>query len=322
MNTTTSNVALIASNNLIAIEPKSFPEYEVAVTAAGGLVAPLSPEVEAVIWTDYSAPQKLETLLENNPQIRWVQLPFAGVDAFADTIAQSAQVANPVLFTSAKGCYREPVAEHALALTLALCRALPERIAAKSWGRKFAVSLYESRILIIGGGGITEELLLLLAPYRTDITVIRKHGDVPMPGASRTLGFDTLGEQLPQADIVILAAALTNETNGLFNAERLALMKPTAYLINVARGPMIVSADLQHALQTGVIAGAATDVTDPEPLPDGHPLWNTPNLIITPHTADTRPMVVRLFSKRITENVAAYLGGRDMIGRVDAQLGY
>jgi len=307
------------TNAYIAIEPKSFPEYDEAVVLGGGVVAPMSPNITAVVWTNYHAPADLRSLLEHNPQVRWVQLPFAGVDAFAEIIRD---FANTVEFTSAKGCYREPVAEHALALTLALCRAIPERILAKSWGRQFAVSLYESRILIFGGGGITEELLGLLAPFKTDVTVIRNRVDGNMPGASRTLGFDALDAQLGAADVVILAAALTPQTTGLFDSSKFALMKETAYLVNIARGPMVVTADLDAALRSGQIAGAGIDVTDPEPLPDGHPLWGAPNLIITPHTADTRPMVVRLFSKRITENVAAFLGEHDMVGRVDAQLGY
>jgi len=311
-----------AQNKFVAIEPKSFREYEVAVESGGGVVAPISPDVQALIWTDYHAPEGLAAMVEVNPQLKWVQLPFAGVDAFADIIAQAAEATNAPVFTSAKGCYREPVAEHALALTLALCRTLPERVLAKSWGRKFAVSLYESRILIVGGGGITEELLLLLAPFKTDITVIRKHVTANMPGATSTLPFEALDQALPNADIVILAAALTTETTGLFNAQKFALMKPSAYLVNIARGPMVVSADLEHALQHGQIAGAGIDVTDPEPLPDGHPLWNTPNLIITPHTADTREMVVRMFSKRIHENVKAFFGEGELVGRVDPQLGY
>ena len=308
--------------NLVAIEPKSFEEYEAAVTASAGTVAPLSDQVRAMVWTNYHAPQELAQVLRANPQLEWVQLPFAGVDAFAEIIAENSNAKKPIIFTSAKGCYREPVAEHALALTLALCRAIPERVLAKTWGRQFAVSVYESNVLIVGGGGITEELLELLRPFKTDVTVIRKRVSGNMPGASRTLSFEQLDEVLPAADVVILAAALTPETTSLFNARRFELMKSTAYLVNIARGPMVVTKDLEQALVSGSIAGAGIDVTDPEPLPDGHSLWNAPNLIITPHTADTRPMVVRLFAKRISANVAAFFSDGDLVGLVDPQLGY
>jgi phosphoglycerate dehydrogenase-like enzyme len=301
--------------SLVSIEPKSFDEYAKAVANAGAQVAPLSSQVGALIWTDYSQPQALKELLDANSQIEWVQLPFAGVDAFVDVLQ------HPVVFTSAKGSYRQPVAEHALALCLALGRKLPERVLAKTWGKKFAVSLYDSHIVIVGGGGITQELVSLLAPFNTRVSVVRKN-PTSIDGASETVGFDRLDEFLALADFVVLAAALTNETLYLFDDRRFSLMKPSAYLVNIARGKMVDSAALLKALESGVIAGAAVDVTDPEPLPDGHALWNAPNLIITPHTADTNAQVVRLFSQRIDDNVKAWLHGNDWVGLVDKQLGY
>ena len=303
------------NRNKVAIEPKSFDEYETAVVAAGAELSPMADDVAALIWTDYARPAALAELLEKNPQLEWVQLPFAGVDAFADVLR------HPVKFTSAKGSYREPVAEHALALSLALARKLPERVVAKSWGKKFAVSLYDSHIVIVGGGGITEELLLLLAPFNTRITVVRKHADA-LSGATETVTFDKLDDFLPIADFVILAAALTDETFYLMNERRIALMQPTAYLINIARGKMIDSDALFEALTNGTIAAAAIDVTDPEPLPDGHRLWDVPNLLITPHTADTNAQVIRLFCKRIDANVKAWRGEGEWVGEVDPQLGY
>jgi phosphoglycerate dehydrogenase-like enzyme len=299
----------------VAIEPKTFASYEAAIEKGGGRVANMGRDVGALIWTDYARPDALVQMLQENPQLTWVQLPFAGVDAFSNALS------FPVRFTSAKGSYREPVAEHALALTLALARAIPERVRATSWGKKFAFSLYESNILILGGGGITEELLRLLAPFRAEITVVRNKTE-QLPGASRTVGFDDLDSYLPTADVVILAAALTDATRHLFNAPRFALMKQTAYLVNVARGPIVDTEDLIDALTTGQIAGAALDVTEPEPLTDGHPLWTTKNILITPHTADTNQMVERMFSIRVVENVNAYLGNGPWVGTVDPLLGY
>ena len=302
--------------HLIAIEPKSFPEYERAIADAGATVAELSPEVGALIWTDYAQPKLLADTLARNPQIEWVQLPFAGVDAFSETIAN-----REVIFTSAKGSYREPVAEHALALALALARRIPERSKATSWGKKFAVSLYDSKVTIVGAGGITEELISLLAPFRASITVVRNL-DHPLEGASRTLTLDSVTEAVSGADFVILACALTPKTRHLFDDALLAKMKPEAYLINIARGPVIHTESLMRALERGVIAGAAVDVTEPEPLPDGHPLWTTKNILITPHTADTKEMVTRMFALRVKENVAAYLGSGEWVGLVDPDLGY
>ena len=299
----------------VSIEPKSFEQYEQAVRDAGAELAEFGEDVAALIWTDYARPEALAQLLHSNPQLEWVQLPFAGVDAFADVLK------HPVKFTSAKGSYREPVAEHALALSLALARKLPERVTAKSWGKKFAVSLYDSHIVIVGGGGITEELLLLLAPFKTRVSVVRKHPE-PLAGASETVGFAELDEYLAMADFVILAAALTEETVFLMDDRRFNLMKPSAYLVNIARGKMVDQDALLRALSGGVIAGAAIDVTYPEPLPDGHPLWTAPNLIITPHTADTNAQVIRLFCRRIDANVKAWLGNSEWVGEVDPILGY
>ena len=306
---------------LVAIEPKQFQPYVEGVEAAGGRVVPLSEQVGALIWTDYSRPAALAELLDQNPQLEWVQLPFAGVDAFAQVLRHEPLLSRGGRFTSAKGSYREPVAEHALMLCMALGRIIPERVRAKSWGKKFAVSLYDADIVVVGGGGITEELLKLLEPFRAKVTVVRKRV-APLLGAVAVVGFDQLDAVLPQADFVVLAAALTPETTGLFDARRLGLMKPTSYLVNVARGPMVVTGDLIEALDGGVIAGAALDVTDPEPLPEGHPLWNARNIIITPHTADTNEMVLRMFSVRVAENVRAYRGEGDWVGTVDPELGY
>ena len=309
----------------IAIEPKQFQPYMDAVAAAGGVPCSMSPAVTGVIWTNYADPEGLHRLVLENPQLRWVQLPFAGVDAFAGVISDPRIRERNLTFTSAKGSYREPVAEHALALCLALGRAIRERVLAKSWGKKFAKSLYDSKVLIIGGGGITEELVKLLEPFRSRVTVIRKH---PTKAATwrndevQVLGFDQMEAVIPEADFIVIAAALTPETYKLFDARRLKLMRPDAYLVNVARGPIIDTESLIAALREGKIAGAALDVTDPEPLPDGHPLWQAENLIITPHTADTNEMVLRMFSVRIRENVAAFFGQGDWVGVVSPELGY
>jgi phosphoglycerate dehydrogenase-like enzyme len=299
----------------IALEPFSVPEYVDAIKRAGGHVAKLSDDVAALIWLDYSKPTELTALLDANSQIEWVQLPFAGVDAFSEILKR------PITFTSAKGSYAEPVAEHAMALALALGRIIPERVRAQSWGRRFATSFYDSEIVIVGGGGITEELLKFLSPYRAKITVVRKRPGVSLDGC-REVGFDELDAVLPMADLVFLNCALTDLTRGLFDKARFSVMKPTALLVNVARGPVVNTADLIDALNNDEIAGAALDVTDPEPLPDGHPLWTAKNVLITPHTADTKEQVIRLFSRRIEANVTVYRAGNDWVGLVDAELGY
>jgi phosphoglycerate dehydrogenase-like enzyme len=299
----------------VAIEPKSFDAYESAVSAGGGFVAKLDSSVEALIWTDYHAPEKLDEVIAANPQLTWVQLPFAGVDAF------SAVIQRDLKFTSAKGSYSEPVAEHALSLSLALARSLPERAKAVSWGRRFALSLYDSKVLILGAGGITKELINLLRPFRCEITVVRNLQE-PMDGANKTVNLAQFQNEVADADLIIVACALTSQTRGIVDSTVFKAMKPTGLLVNVARGPVVNTSHLIDALNSGQIAGAAVDVTDPEPLPDGHPLWTAKNVLITPHTADTKEMVIRLFSHRIQANVAAFHGTADWVGVVDPALGY
>ncbi len=305
---------------LIALEPKKFEPYVRAIEEAGGQLAELTDEVEALIWTDYSRPDLLAEAIASHPNLKWVQLPFAGVDAFSSIISS----ARSITFTSAKRSYSEPVAEHALTLCLALGRILPERIRANSWGKKYADSLFDEDLLIVGGGGIAQQLVLLLEPFRTKVTVIRKRTAELFTQTmfSNVLGLDALEEQLSRARFVVIACALTDETRFLFDSDLLSKMRKDAYLVNVARGEIVNQDDLVHALRNQLIAGAATDVTYPEPLPDGHPMWDIDNLIITPHTADTMPIVTKLFAQRLRENVRAYIAGEKLVGLVSAELGY
>ena len=262
----------------------------------------------------------IEEALSQNPGITWVQLPYAGVESFLPV----ARKYPDVTFTSAKGSYAPPVAEHALALTLALLRHLPERIRATSWGTSYGSTLDGANVVIVGGGGIGQELVRLFATWQTTITVVRRSTD-PVPGADRTVTSDQLNNVLPDADVVVLAAAATPETNHMFTAEQFNLMDPQAVLVNIARGSLINTDDLVETLANHQIRGAGLDVTDPEPLPDGHPLWAEPNCIITPHTADTAEMVIPLLDDRIVSNLTSLADGKTpdtLEGLVDVDAGY
>jgi phosphoglycerate dehydrogenase-like enzyme len=299
--------------------PHADPLFVSAIEQAGGTVEPLGPRTRAILWLASRGGEDFSHLLAENPQVQWMQLPWAGVDAFADAL--NALDRDDLVWTSAKGAYSEPVAEHALTLALALLRVLPERIRATSWGDKRAGTLYRANVVIVGAGGIAQELLRLLAPFGAHVTVVRR-SDAPLEGAERTVSSSELAEVLPGADIVFIAAALTSGTSKLFSAAEFERMKPTAYIVNVARGPLIDTDALVAAVNDGTIAGAALDVTDPEPLPDGHALWSTLNTIITPHTADTPEMTRRLLAERTGRNVAAVLAGRELEGVVDPEAGY
>ena len=164
-------------------------------------------------------------------------------------------------------------------------------------------------------------LLRLLEPFRARVTVIRRRPE-PLAGAARTIGAGRLPGALAGARAVVLALALTPGTRGLIGRAELAAMEPDAWLVNVARGGLVDTGALVGTLRSGQIGGAALDVTDPEPLPAGHPLWDLPNCLITPHTADTEEMTQPLLANRIAENVRRLAAGQELAGQVDPGLGY
>ena len=299
----------------IALAPEGVrPWLADAVRRGGGaLVGP--EDAEGLVWASTGEADALAAALRRHPGIRWVQLPWAGIEPFAAVLDAEH------VWTCGKGVYAEPVAEHALMLGLAGLRGLGHYARADAWTGQRGVNLLGARVTIVGGGGIAESLLRLLAPFGTTTTVVRRH-PAPMPGAQHVLGADGLHEALPGATLVVLALPLVPETVGLVGRPELALMDEDAWLVNVARGAHVVTDDLVDALRAGAIGGAGLDVTDPEPLPDAHPLWSLPNCLITPHTGNTAEMATPLLSARIAANVARFAAGEPLLGLVDATLGY
>jgi phosphoglycerate dehydrogenase-like enzyme len=301
----------------VAVGPDLSDFAEKAIRDGGGEPVAIDASADALVWLNPSDLDGLRAALAAASSARWVQLPFAGVERLATAgIFDSGRV-----WTSAKGAYAEPVAEHALALALAGLRQFYRRIPARSWGEPAGISLYDQPVTILGGGGIAVSLLELLAPMRVTATVVRNRPD-PLPGAARILGQADLHEALTDAQVVFLALALTPSTEHIIGRAELAAMRPDSWLVNVARGRCVDTGALVAALTEGTIGGAALDVTDPEPLPDGHPLWDLERCIITPHTADTQEMIEPLLARRIRENVARFADGEPLIGRVDPTLGY
>src|SRR5688572_15677838 len=287
-----------------------------AVGHGGGRLVPVA-EADGLVWADPTDDGSLGALLDAHPHLEWIQLPWAGIEPYVEVVRAHADRT----WTCGKGVYAEPVAEHALALGLAGLRHLVAYAGAASWGRQAGVNLLGARVVVLGGGGITDSLLRLLGPFGCDVTVVRR-SPAPMEGANRVVVPEELDQALTGAVLVVLALALTPETVGILDRRRLELLDPQGWVVNVARGAHIVTDDLVAVLAAERIGGAALDVTDPEPLPDGHPLWSEPRCLITPHTANTYEMAVPLLAARVRENVRRRIAGEPLLGPVDPEAGY
>ena len=299
----------------VALGPSSAPNWMAdAIRAGGGEVTAIA-DAEALVWADGQNAASLEDALSGADNIRWVQLPFAGIETFARVIDRDR------VWTCGKGVYAEPCAELALSLALAGMRGLGTYARAQTWGAPVGTNLTGARVTILGGGGIAEALIRLLRPFDCHITVVRNTVQ-HMDGADIVVEADRYADCLVGADLVVLALSLTPETEGMISRSELEMMEPNAWLVNVARGRHIVTDDLVWALENNVIGGAGLDVTHPEPLPAGHPLWSLANCIITPHVGNTPAMGVPLLAARITTNVRLFAEGGELLGRVYPDLGY
>jgi phosphoglycerate dehydrogenase-like enzyme len=299
----------------IALAPEPGPSWLTeAIVEGGGHLVPLS-ECEAIIWADSRDHEGLLSALASAPNASWIQLPFAGIENFLPHLD------DRHTWTCGKGVYAGPVAEIGLALGLAGLRGFGTYARAMSWSARIGRSLIGARVTILGGGGIAESLVRLLQSFDCHITVVRSNVQ-HMDGVDVVLEADRYADSLPGADLVFLALALTPETEGLIGREELALMESHAWLVNVARGAHIVTDDLVEALRDGVIGGAGLEVTDPEPLPDDHPLWRLENCLITPHSGTTPEMARPLLAARVEANVRRFAAGQELIGPVDLDAGY
>lgn len=298
----------------IAVEGRDAPHLRAAVRDGGATVVPVQ-EATGLVWADPHDADGLARMLAANPQVDWVQLPFAGIEPFLDVLD------DVRVWTCGKGVYAEPVAEHALGLLLAGLRHLGGYARQRTWTGPVGVNLLGAKVTILGGGEITTSLLRLLEPFGCRVTVVRRT-PAPMPGTVAVVGTDDLLDAAHDADALVLALALTPETEGIVNADVLARLAPHAWVVNVARGRHIVTDDLVVALREHTIGGAALDVTDPEPLPDDHPIWSMPHVIITPHTANTPAMGAPLLARRVQQNVFRYASGQELLGLVDVGAGY
>lgn len=297
--------------------PDRPPQLVAEVERAGGSLVPIE-EANAIIWTSRdheSAIDQLRGVL--HPQIRWVQLDSAGVERWIE----AGLLDRERVWTAAQGAYASMCAEHAVALVLAAAKRLPQLARRTSWSELRGERLEGKTIGIVGAGAIGREMIARLAPFGVRVLALTRSGR-PVEGADRSLGPNGLDEVLGESEYIVLAAPLTAETQRLIGTRELALIGPSGWLVNVSRGGLVDTAALVAALEEGRLAGACLDVTDPEPLPPGHPLWALPNVFVTPHVANSPEELYRSLANRVAENVRRFAAGRELLGVIDPKLGY
>jgi phosphoglycerate dehydrogenase-like enzyme len=241
-------------------------------------------------------------------------------------------IQSRVLLTNSTGIHGPVVAEHAIAVLLALAKRLPQAMqhqAKRVWSqdqlwqqRPRPREVADSTVAVVGMGGIGSEFTARAKALGMRVLAVRENPAKGAGGADAVYSPDEINEVLPQADYVLLCTPVTPATTGLINAERLSHMRPDAYLINVGRGPLIDEPALLHALTARSIAGAALDVFTEEPLPAGSPFWSLDNLLITPHTAAVTERLWERHYRLIVENLNRFLAGKPLLNEVDKMRGY
>ena len=260
-------------------------------------------------------------------RLKWIHSPAAGVGG----MLFPEMIESGVTITNSRGMSADTMAEHVLAVTLALFRNLPLAVVRqleRAWAQdeisdRHNRTLQSSNVLVVGLGTIGAAVARRMAALGAWVTGIRRRTDAsPVEGVSKVLGPDGLIGALGAADVVVLAAPHTLATRGLIGARELAAMRSDALLVNVSRGRLVDETALAAALEKGRIGGAALDVFEREPLPLESRLWSMPNVLITPHTSGFRPdhwdAAVALFAS----NLRRFESGEPLLNVVDKEAGY
>jgi phosphoglycerate dehydrogenase-like enzyme len=261
-------------------------------------------------------------------KLRWIHSPAAAVHQ----LMFPELVRSNVLLTNSTGIHGPVVAEHALAVLLAMAKRLPQAMqyqARNTWSQD---QLWNERprprevagatVAVIGMGGIGREFTTRARALGMKVLAVRENPAKGAGGADEVFSSAEVDNVLPRADYVLFCTPVTPETTGIINAERLRRMKPDAYLINVGRGPLVDEAALLQALRERRIAGAALDVFHEEPLPSDSPFWSLDNLLITPHTAAVTERLWERHYRLIAENLKRFIAGEPLLNEVDKGRGY
>jgi phosphoglycerate dehydrogenase-like enzyme len=247
-------------------------------------------------------------LLEALPRLRLVQLLSAGAEQFAGRLPEG------VLLCNARGAHTPATAEWAVTALLAAQRGIPEFVRRQDegrWARSTQRSVVGARVLVVGAGDIGRAIGRMLAGFDAEVTYVAR------TARDGVRGTEELPQLLPQADVVVLIVPVTDATRGLADARFLAAMKDGALLVNAARGVVVDTDALLAELTSGRLR-AALDVTDPEPLPEGHPLWSAPGVLITPHVAGDVPGTNERAAATVTAQLRRVLDGEPLANVVGA----
>ncbi len=258
------------------------------------------------------------------PNLRWVQLSTAGSDQLLNEAP--GLIKSDIIITNSSGVHAVPISEHILALMLAFSRGIHQCVKRQqkhSWDRPDMISeLNGATMGLIGVGRIGQNIAGLAKALNMRVLGLRRNPDRKVDPVDQMVGPDDMVLLLSQSDWVVITAALTTETRGMIAENEFKNMKDSAYIINVARGPIIKQKALIKSLQKGWIAGAGLDVFEEEPLAVDSPLWDMPNVIITPHSSWLSPHHRGRRVKIFIENLRRFQSGELLINIVDKQRGY
>ncbi len=239
-----------------------------------------------------------ETVVERAEQLEL----FACVYAGTGHLPREALSEQGAVITSAAGVHTSNAAEHAIGAILTFARRFHEAVRSDSWQPISPSELADSTVTIVGLGAIGGGIARRLEPFDARTIGVRRRPEDGGP-ADEVIGADELHDALAETDFLVLACPLTDATHGLISEEELVTLPPDAVVVNIARGPVVDTTALLKALQEGEIGGAALDVTDPEPLPSDHPLWDLDEVIITPHNAGATPRYYERLADIVADNV-------------------
>ncbi|MCC7083620.1 MAG: D-2-hydroxyacid dehydrogenase [Pirellulales bacterium] len=254
-------------------------------------------------------------------RLQWIQSSAAGLDHFLLPCV----VDSPIVVTSASGVLADQVAEHTVAMLTGLLRSLPVFFRAqqkKEYIRRPTRDLHHSTVGIIGLGGVGRRVAEILSVFKTRILATDVFPIDKPPYVAELLPAIQLDEMLEQIDVLILSAPLTDQTRWMIDASVLRKLKPGAVLANMARGKLVVEADLVDALESGHLFGAILDVAAEEPLPPTSKLWDLPNVIITPHVAGQSRWRIDNMTDFFCDNLRRYQSGQPLRNLVDKRLGF